>query len=135
MRKEPSLFFVYFRIIRTTGFLHYQPCPIYFFKLLQQHRHFAGTLLVGRLCKFCCKKSIMEVKTFPAGLSETFTEMLIVIALVISVSALVQYHWRRRRLYRMAAKIPGPPTYPIIGNAHLFIGSPKSKLSYLQVRV
>jgi hypothetical protein len=26
------------------------------------------------------------------------------------------YHWKRRRLYELAAKIPGPPTTPILGN-------------------
>ncbi|PSN43623.1 Cytochrome P450 4C1 [Blattella germanica] len=31
-----------------------------------------------------------------------------------------QYWWPRRRLYELASKIPGPVSYPIVGNAHTF---------------
>lgn len=53
----------------------------------------------------------------------TISELLIFALVVIGLTALLQYHWKRRRMYRMAAKIPGPTPFPIIGNAHLFAGS------------
>lgn len=35
-----------------------------------------------------------------------------------------QFHWSRRHLYKIASQIDGPPTLPLIGSAHLFLGSP-----------
>ncbi|RZC35108.1 cytochrome P450 4C1 [Asbolus verrucosus] len=34
----------------------------------------------------------------------------------------VQFHWKRRRLYQLSRKIPGPLTLPFIGNAYLLRG-------------
>ncbi|KAK0084153.1 hypothetical protein PV326_006391, partial [Microctonus aethiopoides] len=42
---------------------------------------------------------------------------------IVGLIALVTYHIKRLHLYRAAAKIPGPPTLPLIGNAHYFIGN------------
>lgn len=33
------------------------------------------------------------------------------------------YYLRKIRLYKEAAKFPGPPALPFIGNAHYFMGS------------
>ncbi|KAF6215237.1 hypothetical protein GE061_009989 [Apolygus lucorum] len=35
--------------------------------------------------------------------------------------AFAVFRWRRRELYRLAAKIPGPVGWPITGNAHMFV--------------
>lgn len=35
----------------------------------------------------------------------------------------VYYRMGRKRLYELAAKIPGPDGYPLLGNAHEFVGS------------
>lgn len=37
------------------------------------------------------------------------------------------YSWKRRRLYRMASKIPGPPGLPFIGEALSAVGSDHTK--------
>ncbi|XP_012281037.1 cytochrome P450 4C1 [Orussus abietinus] len=51
------------------------------------------------------------------------TLSLITIGVLCGFVALFLYHWKRLRLYRAAAKFPGPPAYPIIGNSLIFIGS------------
>ncbi|XP_057323256.1 cytochrome P450 4C1-like [Microplitis mediator] len=48
--------------------------------------------------------------------------LLSLIILIIAVKKLVIYHYKRLDLYRAGNKIPGPPTLPIIGNAHHFFG-------------
>lgn len=54
------------------------------------------------------------------------TEILMVLIISVSIILCVQYHWKRWRLYRMAAKIPGPIGYPLIGSALMFVGSTES---------
>ncbi|KAK0082684.1 hypothetical protein PV325_010025 [Microctonus aethiopoides] len=44
------------------------------------------------------------------------------IILIFGLISLVKYHIKQIHLYRAAAKIPGPPTLPLIGNAHYFFG-------------
>ncbi|KAB0791109.1 hypothetical protein PPYR_02909 [Photinus pyralis] len=39
-----------------------------------------------------------------------------------------QYHWNRRRLYRMASKFDGPMCLPFIGNGLYFVGSTRDIL-------
>lgn len=53
-------------------------------------------------------------------------EILFILAVSVFLVMLAQYHWKRRRMYRMAAKIPGPPSYPIVGSGLMFIGSTES---------
>ncbi|RZF32026.1 hypothetical protein LSTR_LSTR007104 [Laodelphax striatellus] len=38
------------------------------------------------------------------------------------------WQWRRRRYLQLASKLPGPPTYPIIGNAMMFATRPDEPL-------
>lgn len=63
-------------------------------------------------------------------LGSIIIELLLVLLVFICLSALLQFHWKRRRLYRMAAKIPGPKNFPLIGSAHLFAGSTFSNNIY-----
>ncbi|KAL3271098.1 hypothetical protein HHI36_021594 [Cryptolaemus montrouzieri] len=46
------------------------------------------------------------------------------LSFILVVSGLlwiVLYHWRRRKLYKLVSKVPGPSGYPIIGNALIFL--------------
>lgn len=49
--------------------------------------------------------------------------LVVACAICYGVYEMVMYHVRRRRLYKMASNLPGPPALPFIGNAHLFLGS------------
>ncbi|XP_063371824.1 cytochrome P450 4C1-like [Cydia amplana] len=43
------------------------------------------------------------------------------------------YRWSRRRLYKLAAEIPGlPDSYPVIGHGHIFAGSNEDIMQALQ---
>lgn len=46
---------------------------------------------------------------------------------VLGLLALLIFYLRKIRLYRAAAKFPGPPALPFIGNAHVFVGSTEGK--------
>lgn len=60
--------------------------------------------------------------SFGTKIRRDATEILMLTLVFIFLVWYAQYHWRRRRLYRMAAKFPGPFPWPFIGNAYLFIG-------------
>ncbi|XP_031330686.1 cytochrome P450 4c3-like [Photinus pyralis] len=49
--------------------------------------------------------------------------MLIPIAILTLLVWYLQYHWNRRRLYRMASRFDGPICLPFIGNGLYFMGS------------
>lgn len=55
--------------------------------------------------------------------------MIITVILVVTAAliALFTYHLRRLKLYKAAAKFPGPKTWPLIGNADLFFGDGESE--------
>lgn len=38
---------------------------------------------------------------------------------------IIVFKWRRRRLEKLAAELPGPPALPIIGNGLEFLGTPE----------
>lgn len=57
----------------------------------------------------------------------SLTEILLILIGILSSTMIVHYHWKRRRMYKMARKIAGTKCYPIIGSAHLFAGSTESK--------
>jgi len=42
---------------------------------------------------------------------------------VIFVVLWYYFKWNNRHVEKLAAKMPGPPTYPIIGTGFQFIGS------------
>ncbi|XP_011315522.1 cytochrome P450 4C1 [Fopius arisanus] len=42
---------------------------------------------------------------------------------VLGLFSLLVFYLKKIRLYRAAAKFPGPPALPFIGNAHAFVGS------------
>lgn len=45
------------------------------------------------------------------------SDVLIPLLLIIIISAFINFKWKQRNLEKAAAKIPGPPALPIIGNA------------------
>lgn len=47
----------------------------------------------------------------------------IMVPLIGIIAALTVYHWwdQSRRIAKMGNMIPGPPTLPLLGNAHFFI--------------
>ncbi|KAK9874351.1 hypothetical protein WA026_002701 [Henosepilachna vigintioctopunctata] len=54
--------------------------------------------------------------------NSTMTHILVGTISLMVLFLIGRFHWNRRKLYRAAAKIKGPPTLPIIGNALLFMG-------------
>ncbi len=52
--------------------------------------------------------------------------VLLLIAVILSI-LFIKYKWERRRLEEYINKFEGPPTIPILGNAHKFLGSPSGK--------
>ncbi|XP_015126718.1 cytochrome P450 4C1 [Diachasma alloeum] len=48
---------------------------------------------------------------------------------VLGFLSLLIFYLRKIRLYRAAAKFPGPPALPFIGNAHVFVGSTEDILN------
>lgn len=61
--------------------------------------------------------------------------MILVIALYALLTILiywVYWRWKHRRLLELAAKLPGPPALPIIGNALIFIAKPEGNAMYFQ---
>ncbi|XP_039278579.1 cytochrome P450 4g15 isoform X2 [Nilaparvata lugens] len=60
------------------------------------------------------------VKEVGSGYTATFLSLLFGVA----VALVAYYRMSRRRLYQLAADIPGPTGYPLLGNALEFVGSP-----------
>uniref|UniRef100_A0A0K8TV51 Cytochrome p450 n=1 Tax=Epiphyas postvittana TaxID=65032 RepID=A0A0K8TV51_EPIPO len=59
---------------------------------------------------------------------------LTLVAMVTTLAALVYWllwRWRNRRLLELAAKVPGPPALPVLGNALLFMASPNEQLKLI----
>ncbi|GBP32896.1 hypothetical protein EVAR_81687_1 [Eumeta japonica] len=56
------------------------------------------------------------------------------LALLLLLAALCWYgmfRWRRRRMYELAALVPGPPEFPLIGHLLKFSGSTQGPSSEL----
>lgn len=60
----------------------------------------------------------------------TITELLLIFSTTIFFVYVIQYHWKRRELYRRAAKINGPIAFPIIGSSYLTIGNLDGEFFY-----
>ncbi|KAF5283093.1 hypothetical protein FQA39_LY17434 [Lamprigera yunnana] len=73
-------------------------------------------------------EEIEIIKTY--NTNDAFRVLSITFGLMILMWYL-QYHWRRRHLYKMASMRPGPLTLPLIGNALSFVGSSNDMLSKL----
>lgn len=58
-------------------------------------------------------------------------DALISLLLIIVISAFINFKWKRRNLEKAAAKIPGPPALPIIGNALEVWGHPQGMYNIL----
>ncbi|KAI8442012.1 hypothetical protein MSG28_005664 [Choristoneura fumiferana] len=69
-------------------------------------------------------KSIMLCLPTPLQLVITMTLTLLVYWL--------HWRWRNRRLLELAARVPGPPALPVLGNALLFMASPNDQLKLLE---
>jgi len=77
----------------------------------------------------------MEVsQEFPAtskhaagGLRMTSTELTAYAVISFIVVLWCHYKWNRRHFERVASKMTGPPSYPIIGSGLEFIGTPQRK--------
>lgn len=52
-----------------------------------------------------------------------YTFPLLLPLIAITIGTVLLYWWQQtKRMVRMANKIPGPPTLPILGNAHYVLG-------------
>jgi hypothetical protein len=74
------------------------------------------------------------VKLLPLLAISHFTQFnMLTIIFGFSLIFLTIYHWRRRRLYELASKIPGPKgNLPLFGASHKFIGvEPKDCLKVI----
>lgn len=55
-------------------------------------------------------------------------EIIYYLIVVILVVLWCYFKWNNRHVEKLAARMPGPPTYPIIGTGYQFIGSPERNM-------
>lgn len=71
-----------------------------------------------------CIPAGMEINSIlPTVTNVNVTQVLFTAALILLVCFIIVYKWKYRKLEKLAAQLPGPPTLPIIGNALQFLGS------------
>lgn len=56
-----------------------------------------------------------------------YLTFILSIPLAALVLLVIYYYWSRRHLYNAASKIKGPSGFPLIGNAHVFVGKNEGK--------
>jgi cytochrome P450 family 4 len=52
-------------------------------------------------------------------------------AIFLVIALWYYYKWNRKDVNRLAAKLKGPPSYPIIGSGLEFLGTPQRKLQII----
>lgn len=62
-----------------------------------------------------------------SGFRLTRSELIIYVVFAFLVVLWCHFKWNIRRYEKIAAKMPGPPSYPIIGSGLEFIGSNERK--------
>lgn len=70
-----------------------------------------------------------------APVSELSTlSMFFILLMPALILYYIYYHIVNKRMIQLAEKIPGPPSYPIIGNALEFLGSPDGKKIFFRYK-
>ncbi|PSN45114.1 hypothetical protein C0J52_18783 [Blattella germanica] len=64
----------------------------------------------------------METVKTSSGGSETWWKTVTVGLITIAIASFFMYIWTRRRLWHLAAKLPGPTPIPLLGNLLTFAG-------------
>lgn len=66
----------------------------------------------------------MDVETVINATTRSWYYSPLMVPLIAICAGLAVYHWwdQSRRMAKMGNAIPGPPTLPLLGNAHFFIG-------------
>lgn len=66
----------------------------------------------------------MEVENLVQSTARVWYYSPLMVPLIAVIAALTVYHFwdQSRRMAKMGNAIPGPPTLPLLGNAHFFIG-------------
>lgn len=64
---------------------------------------------------------------FTSGFQLTIFNSIVVVGIVLFVVLFAYDKWSRRPYEKLAAKLQGPPSYPIVGTGLEFLGSPERK--------
>lgn len=72
-------------------------------------------------------KILKDPKLIITELNKNVFDTLLIVLIFTLIVWYAQYHWKRRKLYKFAAKRNGPFALPFIGNALHFAGSNHGK--------
>jgi cytochrome P450 family 4 len=73
----------------------------------------------------------MNSKNSVTGFQMSRTELTGYVVISFLVVLWCHYKWTRRRFENLAAKMTGPPAYPIIGSGLEFVGTPQRKRTFI----